>query len=189
MNADIDISNVVLTTPRLVLRPWRMNDVDDMYEYASVDGVGQPAGWAPHTSREESERIVSLFIEGKKTFAIELNGKVVGSVGIDRYDEKRFPAFDALRAREIGYVLAKPCWGMGLMTEAVARVLEYLFVDLSLDAVFCGYFLFNRRSARVQEKNGFTPIDRGRIRTALGTVEDEAMLVITRETYLARRGK
>ena len=31
MNADIDISNVVLRTERLILRPWRMDDLNDFY--------------------------------------------------------------------------------------------------------------------------------------------------------------
>ena len=44
MNTPIDISNVVLTTERLVLRPWRETDLEDLYEYAKVDGVGQMAG-------------------------------------------------------------------------------------------------------------------------------------------------
>ena len=47
MNAEIDISNVILRTERMTLRPWRETDLDDFYEYASVDGVGQMAGWKP----------------------------------------------------------------------------------------------------------------------------------------------
>lgn len=50
MNKPIDITDVILTTDRLVLRPWRESDLDDFYEYASVDGVGQMAGWNPHRS-------------------------------------------------------------------------------------------------------------------------------------------
>ena len=71
MNADIDISNVVLRTERLILRPWRMDDLNDFYEYASVDGVGQMAGWKPHESVEESRSILNMFINEKKTFAID----------------------------------------------------------------------------------------------------------------------
>ena len=47
MNGRIDITGVVLTTDRLTLRPWRESDLSDFYEYASVDGVGQMAGWIP----------------------------------------------------------------------------------------------------------------------------------------------
>ena len=45
MNPEIDISNVILKTERLLIRPWRQSDIDDFYSYASVDGVGQMAGW------------------------------------------------------------------------------------------------------------------------------------------------
>ena len=48
MNAKIDISNVILKTNRLILRPWRLEDLDDFYEYASVEGVGEMAGWKHH---------------------------------------------------------------------------------------------------------------------------------------------
>ena len=44
MNTPVDISNVTLKTNRMIIRPWRQPDLDDFYEYASVDGVGQMAG-------------------------------------------------------------------------------------------------------------------------------------------------
>ena len=71
MNANVDISNVVLKTRRLILRPWRSEDLADLYEYARVDGVGQMAGWLPHKNMEESQKILDMFIAEKKTFAIE----------------------------------------------------------------------------------------------------------------------
>ena len=80
MNVEIDISNVTLKTKRLILRPWKLTDLDDFFEYASVDGVGQMAGWEPHKSKDESLEILNRFIEGKKTFALEYNGKVIGSL-------------------------------------------------------------------------------------------------------------
>ena len=51
MNAPIDLRDVVLHTPRLTLRPWRPDDLDDFYAYAREDGVGQMAGWLPHKNR------------------------------------------------------------------------------------------------------------------------------------------
>ena len=85
MNAEIDISNVVLKTQRLLLRPWRDDDLDDFFEYASVDGVGEMAGWSHHKTKEETKTILAAFIIGKKTFAIECGGKVIGSLGIEKY--------------------------------------------------------------------------------------------------------
>ncbi len=58
MNAPIDISDIVLRTDRLILRAWRQADLDDLYEYASVDGVGQMAGWLPDRVRRESQSIM-----------------------------------------------------------------------------------------------------------------------------------
>ena len=82
MNAPVDVTNIRIETPRLILRPWRQRDLDDFYEYASVDGVGQMAGWLPHESVQKSQMILDLFIREKKTFALEFkeNGKVIGSL-------------------------------------------------------------------------------------------------------------
>lgn len=57
MNAKVDLRNVVLETERLIIRAWRETDLDDFYEYAKVDGVGQMAGWNPHKSIQESKTI------------------------------------------------------------------------------------------------------------------------------------
>ena len=70
MNAEIDITGVVIMTDRLTLRPWEYNDLDDFYEYASVEGVGEMAGWSHHKSKDESKTILNLFVRGKKTFAL-----------------------------------------------------------------------------------------------------------------------
>ena len=140
MNVDIDISGVILHTERLILRPWRQEDLDDFYAYASVDGVGQMAGWKPHENKEESQRILNSFIEHKRTFALEYRGKAIGSLGIEKYNEEKFPEFANKRCREIGYVLSKEYWGHGLMPEAVKEVIRYLFEDVDLDVIFCGHF-------------------------------------------------
>ena len=143
MNVEIDISNVTLKTKRLILRPWKLNDLDDFFEYASVDGVGQMAGWEPHKSKDESLEILNRFIEGKKTFALEYNGKVIGSLGIERYPENVFKEYQDLKGREIGYVLSKDYWGQGLMPEAVKEVIRYCFEELNLDFLACGHFTDN----------------------------------------------
>ena len=155
MNYAIDISNVVLKTERLILRPWRQEDLEDFYTYASAKEVGPMAGWKPHENREESQRILTHFIEGKHVFALEYNGKAIGSLGIEKYNEENFPEFADKKCREIGYVLSKDYWGQGLMPEAVQEVIRYLFEEIGLDLILCGHFLWNKQSHRVQEKCGF----------------------------------
>lgn len=187
MNAPIDISKTTLITKRLVLRPWKQDDLDDFFEYASVDGVGQMAGWKPHENKQETQKILDSFIEHKKTFALEYQGKVIGSLGIELYNEERFPEFADLKCREIGYVLSKAYWGNGFMPEAVNEVLRYLFEDAGLDVIFCGHFLSNHQSARVQEKCGFRHYAYGKYETKFGTVEDDELNILTKNDYAARQ--
>lgn len=183
MNAEIDISNVMLKTKRLTLRPWQMTDLEDFYAYASVDGVGQMAGWVPHESIEESRIILNLFVSEKKTFAIEYKGKAIGSLGIEKYDEREFPEFGDKRCREIGYALSKEYWGMGLMPEAVNEVLRYLFEEAGLDIILCCHFTHNKQSHRVQEKCGFSYYANGTYKTQFNTVEDDVINILTKESW------
>lgn len=186
MNVSIDISSVILRTERLILRPWHLGDLDDFYAYASVDGVGQMAGWQPHENIEISRQILGHFIEQKKTFAIEYDGKVIGSVGIEEYDEAQFPELSARRGREIGYVLAKDFWGHGLMTEAVQAVVRYLFEAVSLDFILVGHFEWNRCSARVIEKCGFRYLKALPYATQLGTTESARCYILERQNIPMR---
>ena len=172
MNKQIDITGVVLTTDRLTLRPWRESDLADFYEYASVDGVGQMAGWNPHRNMEESQKILSSFIAGKKVFALEYRGKVIGSLGVEKYREDLYPALDGLQGREIGYVLSKDYWGQGLMPEAVNAVIAWLFNQERLDFIMVGHFERNRQSRRVIEKCGFRYINNSVHTTRYDTVEN-----------------
>ena len=185
MNTEINISDVTLRTERLTLRPWAETDLDDFYEYASVDGVGQMAGWKPHEDKDESRKILQLFIDHKKTFALEYQGKVIGSLGIEKYNEELYPEFGEKKCREIGYVLAKDHWGRGLMPEAVREVIRYLFEDVGLDVIFCGHFLSNVRSARVQEKCGFQHYAYDQFVSRMGVVGEHEINFLTKEDWAA----
>jgi len=61
MKAEIDLSNVVLKTERLVLRPWKEEDADDLYEYAKDKDIAESAGYPPHNSKERSLEIIKHF--------------------------------------------------------------------------------------------------------------------------------
>ena len=171
MNKAIDISGIVLNTERLVLRPWKESDLEDFFEYASIDSVGQMAGWLPHKSIEDSRKILDKFISHKKTFALEYQGKVVGSLGIERYDEESYPELTLLKGREIGFALSKEYWGQGLMPEAVNTVIQYLFEVENLDFIIAGHFERNKQSASVLHRCGFEYVKTIPYKTQYGTVE------------------
>ena len=174
MNAEFKINGKTIETKRLILRPFYVSDLEDFFEYASVDGVGEMAGWRHHESKGKSREILDMFIDEDKTFAICLkdNGKVIGSLGIEKYGmEGALTEFNGYRGREIGYVLSRDHWGKGIMPEAVNAVIEYLFNELDLDFLTCGYYDFNSQSKRVQEKCGFKPYRKLVMETRLGTQE------------------
>ena len=131
MNAKIDLSQTYLKTKRLILRPWQEDDVEDFYEYARVEGVGEMAGWSHHKNIEESQMILKTFIEERKTLAIvyQENNKVIGSIGLEYCRDDLDSSFDNLKGREIGYVLNKDYCGKGIMSEAVACVIDYCFKE------------------------------------------------------------
>ncbi len=187
MNTPVDVSNTILKTERLILRPWRSSDLEDLYAYASVDGVGQMAGWKPHGNLAESRERLDRFMTRKHTFAIEYQGKVIGSLGVEYYDEEQFPELAEMQCRQIGFVLSKDYWGRGLMQEAVREVVRFLFEDGRLDVILCGHFLSNGQSRRVQEKCGFRHYAFGKFETAFGTIEDEETTILTRKDWLAAK--
>lgn len=184
MNTPIDISTVTLKTDRLILRPWQEGDLQDFYAYARVDGVGQMAGWTPHKDLAESRKILTMFIAGKRTFALEYQGRVIGSLGIEEYDEVHFPELSSLSGREIGYALSKEYWGRGLMPEAVKAVISYLFDTVKLDFILVGHFDWNRQSARVIEKCGFQYIKSIPYETRYGTVETSEESILYRPHFM-----
>lgn len=164
MDIVIDITKTILETDRLILRPWKETDVEDFYEYASVEGVGEMAGWKHHESLAVSENILQSFISEKNVFALvyKENNKVIGSLGLHNSWANNEPEYKDLKQKEIGYVLAKGYWGKGLVPEAVKAVIDYCFNDCNLDALTVGHFTTNHQSKRVIEKCGFMFVKKDR---------------------------
>ena len=142
----------MLETKRLILRPWEETDAEECYRYARDPLVGMPAGWAAHTSVENSRQVIRDILAVPETYAIVLKetGLPVGSIGLHHNDlaEKDDEA-------ELGYWLGVPYWGRGIATEAAGEILRHAFEDLNLARVWCGYYDGNEKSRKVQEKLGF----------------------------------
>lgn len=94
------------------------------------------------------------------SFAIrETQGNLVGVVSADNLE------LGNTHKAEIGYWLAKPYWGQGIMTDAVREFVRYAFDRLQLHRLTAHVFESNVGSARVLEKNGF--VLEGRLRKHL----------------------
>ena len=144
----------MIETERLILRPWREDDAQALYKYASDPDVGPPAGWPPHTSVDYSLDIIRTVFAAPEIYAVCLkDGSPVGCIGLslngstdmtDRDDEC-----------ELGFWIGKPFWGQGMIPEAARTILRHAFDDLGMRAVWCGYYEGNEKSKRTQEKLGF----------------------------------
>ena len=80
-------------------------------------------------------------------FAIDIDGEIVGSVGIHKIAKSH--------QAEIGYWLAEQHWGNGIMTEAVKLITKFSFNELKLKRVYAYAFSFNKASQKVLAKAGF----------------------------------
>lgn len=147
-----------LQTNRLILRPWQESDAESLYKYARNPNIGPMAGWPPHTSIENSRKIITTVLSTPETYAVVLKetGEAIGSIGIMTVRSEIHSARMTDSECEIGFWIGEPFWGEGLIPEAVNELLRYIFEDLRKTAVWCGYFDGNKKSKRAQEKCGFT---------------------------------
>lgn len=60
---------MVIETNRLILRPWKEDDAESLYEYAKDPQVGPIAGWPPHASVENSRTIIRKVLSADETYA------------------------------------------------------------------------------------------------------------------------
>ena len=144
---------MILSTERLILRPWEESDAEELYRYAKDPRVGPAAGWRAHTSVEDSRQIIRNVLTGPEIYAVvwKETGLPVGSVGLHQNSDLAQQDDEA----ELGYWIGVPFWGRGLAPEAAKELLRRCFEDLNLNRVWCGYYDGNDRSKRVQEKLGF----------------------------------
>ena len=144
----------LLETDRLLLRPFTLDDAEGLYAYASHPEVGPPAGWRPHRSVEESRQVIeNIFIPSDALAVLrKSDGRLIGSAGfVDRHRTEL-----GTPSEEIGYSLARDCWGQGLIPEAVKEIIRHAFADLGYQALWAAYYDGNRKSKRVMQKCGMT---------------------------------
>lgn len=142
-----------IETARLVLRPYRWQDLDDILAYATDDVWARflPVPW-PYTRRDGERFLASQVLldpEQESCWAVVADGHVVGGVNLRRSREHLLA--------ELGYALARPLWGRGLGTEAVCAVVHAAFdTDPALNRLRAIVDARNVASCRVLDKAGFT---------------------------------
>jgi RimJ/RimL family protein N-acetyltransferase len=163
-----------------ILRDWREEDAPALARYADNRRI-----WLnlrdlfPHPYRLEHAREFIRRVGGlqpRTVFALATPREAIGSIGLSPgQDVHRYTA-------ELGYWLAEPYWGRGIVTLAARAMGEYAFGELGLRRVFAEPYAGNPASARVLEKAGFTL--EGRMRAAAfkdGRVVDMLLYAVVRE--------
>lgn len=192
MNIDINIDKITLRGERIKLRAFREDDLDDFYNYAKTPGLGEAAGWFHHKSKEESEKILDIFIKDKNILAIEKDGRVIGSIGIHKYDEEFIEDLSNKKAAELGFVLSSDFHKQGIMTEALEILISYLFNECGLDALVGGFYRGNFISKKLHEKLNYKYYSSHLTKTNMGTKEVTHEYILSKEdfeNYLVNKAK
>lgn len=174
----------VITTQRLILRPWDEADAPALFPLASDPAVGPAAGWPAHASEEESLGVIRDVLRVPGSFAVCLRdagsagepaGTLVGAMALKDADASAYVT--GADERELGYWIGRPFWGRGYAPEAARALMGHARRTLGIRTVWLGYYVGNRKSARVQDKLGFRYVftKRGVAVPLLGEVRDEVV--------------
>lgn len=186
---------LALMTPRLVLRPVRLEDLPAFHAHARLRPVWDNAGFPAPRSVDETRSYVAAesgrwqgegeAAQDRFCFSIlrrSRNGsRWIGAVNV------RWTGMGPGVA-EIGYSLHPAAWGKGFMTEAVEKVLEWTFAGLAAYRVQATCWTHNRRSASVLARLGMRREGTLRgYRLHEGMLRDHFLYGMTRDDWNRRR--
>lgn len=144
-----------LETPRLILRPFTMEDAQAMYcNWASDSEVTKYLTWPTHASVEISRMVLSDWVshyreENYYQWAIvprEL-GQPIGSIAAVHMNER-------VGKVEIGYCIGRSWWHSGIMTEALGAVVNFFLTEVGANRVEACHDPRNPHSGAVMAKCG-----------------------------------
>jgi len=175
----------MMTQPLLYpvkIRPWMLSDLDSLVRYANNWNVAK--NLTDKFPFPYSESNGQAFIEYANhddpihIFAIDIDGQAIGGIGIH-------PQGDIHRKNaELGYWLAEPYWGQGIISNAIKQAVDFAFATYDIDRVFARPFGTNTASHKVLEKNNF--ILEGRFEKVLiknNEYIDELIYAVRREHW------
>ena len=166
------------------IRKWELSDAKDLAAALSNRKVqdnlrdGLPYPYTEQDGKEFISAMLSADENETFAFAIMVDDKVVGSIGIFRQGNIHS------QTAELGYYIAEEYWGKGIMTEVVKQICEYVFGDSDIIRIYAEPFAYNIASCRVLEKVGFQY--EGTLRSNAvknGKVIDMKMYSLIKEEY------
>jgi RimJ/RimL family protein N-acetyltransferase len=164
------------------LRPWTTSDLGSLVNYANNQRIAQNMTDKfpyPYTETDGLSFIDFATADSPvNIFAIAVAGEAVGGIGVH-------PQTDIHRKNaELGYWLAEPFWGQGIISAAIKQAVDYAFDTYDINRVFARPFGTNAASQRVLQKNGF--VLEGHFRGTLyknGAYVDELVYALRRQNW------
>jgi RimJ/RimL family protein N-acetyltransferase len=140
-----------LRTERLLLRPFRDDDVADALDYRNDAEFSRFLPHVPYPfTRADAERLVAVNMSEDwrqwPTFAVVLSGRLIGTANIEVDHEHRVAM--------LGYAIGSQWWGQGLAVEAARAVIAWGIKEFRLARIWASTDVRHMRSQRVLEKLG-----------------------------------
>jgi [ribosomal protein S5]-alanine N-acetyltransferase len=164
------------------IRPWTQSDITSLVKYANNFNIAKNlTNKFPHPySEEDGAAFIEFASSGDPIhiFCIEVAGEAVGGIGIH-------PQGDIFsKNAELGYWLAEPFWGKGIISKAIPQVVDHAFNTYDITRIYARPFGTNHASQKVLEKNNF--ILEGRFEKTIfknGEFLDELVYAIRKENW------
>ena len=137
------------------IRKWKLTDAKDIAVALSNKKIqdnlrdGLPYPYSEQDGIDFISSMLSANEDETFAFAITLDDKVIGSIGVFRQQNIH------RQTAEMGYYIAEEHWGKGIMTDAVKQICEYVFKNSDILRIYAEPFAYNIGSCRVLEKTGF----------------------------------
>ncbi|MBP5174493.1 MAG: GNAT family N-acetyltransferase [Treponema sp.] len=156
MICDFFKKNLVIESPRLILRPISKKDVGDLFQIYSDTEMMQNRALLPFKTIEEAQNLADFFIRGMKEktmlrWGMELkeNGQLIGTCGFTSFSEQD-------RKAELEFeMIGKPNKGRGLMRETILVLLNFAFTNTDINRVEALIETQDMKAPELLKKVGF----------------------------------
>ena len=140
-----------LETSRLMLRELTVADSEEAYvNWTSSAAVAKYLTWAPHTSVDITREWLSFQEKSASLdwgIILKETNQLIGNISVIEDKPK-------IKTKTLGYVLGEGFWNQGYMSEALEKVIEFLFMTTDVNRIEAEHDTNNPGSGRVMEKSG-----------------------------------
>jgi len=139
-----------IKTERLLLRKIMPDDAEMVYKWMSDPEVLKYEDWDVHESVDFTRGYISYLTNDYKSeqtycWGMQLNEELIGCVMVVNVQ-----GWNGILA----YYLRKDCWSKGYATEAVKRVIKYMFTEIGIERIEAKHSVKNAASGKVLQKAG-----------------------------------